>query len=340
MQAKYQRYYDALKGKDFSSPISGYNNAISTSKSKMDTAQSIINSSVWVEKGLEIIKSSVFPSLNSQVQNIESGLSALSTVAGKVNELISCLDVIKECDKELDSLGGKWTYTEDGSATESEVNSHNNKIDELNRKITEQENKADSIISAINAITVTNTASATSASFSTIMTDLKENTSLESKKQEFLGSLDDDSWWVDPSYSTKAKELLCFDNTTGDIIKEGDTIYLKPGETRILTVRVPHNAGRVKQVIRTTAWKPSGTNVVSTLSDINPDPNVVEYVNYKSNRNVWPSDLSVLETTSYDWIITANREGTVSISQTCEYKVHDNGGTPKAMIDINVNVSS
>ena len=336
MQAKYQKYYDALKGKDFSSPIGGYTSAISTSKSKMDSAQSIINSSVWIEKGLEIIKSSVIPSLTTQLQNIESGISALSTVAGKVNELISCLDVIVELDKQLESLGGKWSYTEGGTRTESEVNSHNNQIDEANRKISEQESSADAIIASINGISVSSSASAIAAGFSNIMTELKDSTSLEAKRLAFIGTLNDDSYWTDPNYTKQARALTLFDNTTGEILGEGDSITMKPGETRILTVKLPTDAGKIDQIIRTSAWKPSNSNVVSTLSDVNPDPNVVEYVNFHHNH--YPKDTSVLHANYYDWIITANQKGEVQISQTCLFKREEGGPCPKAMVDIHVSV--
>ncbi len=336
MQAKYQKYYDALKGKDFSSPIGGYTSAISTAKSKMDSAQSIINSSVWIEKGLEIIKGSVMPSLTSQTQNIESGISALSTVAGKVNELVSCLDVINELDKQLESLGSKWTYTEGGSKTESEVNSHNNQIDEVNKKIKDQESAADAIIAAINGISVSSSASATAAGFSNIMTELKDSTSIEAKKAAFIGTMNDDSYWTDPNYTKQARALTLFDNTTGEILGEGDSITMKAGETRILTVKLPVDGGNINEIIRTSAWKPSGTNVVSTRSDVNPDPNVVEYVNFHYNH--YPADRSVLHSNYYEWIITANQKGEVQISQTCLYTREEGGPCPKAMVDIHVSV--
>ena len=130
---------------------------------------------------------------------------------------------------------------------------------------------------------------------------------------------------------------MCFDNTTGEILKEGDTIYMKPGETRILTVRLPYNAGEIKKVIRTTADGNDAYragNIATARSDINPDPNVVDYVNYKPWSRHTPEGVD-LHTNYYDWIITAKADGTVQISQTCEYN-NTSGGTPKAMVDLNL----
>lgn len=338
MKSNYQRYYSALKDKDFSSPISQYNSALNQIKTKMDKAEEIINSSEWIEKGLEIIKSSVLPSLKNQKEQIEKGMVALQEAATKVKELVSKLGELEQLENQLSSLGSRWTYTEGGSYSLNDVNNHNNEITNVEQNIRNKETEIDNLISAINNISFEY--NSYQSAFTTIMENLKDNTDMEARKAEFLGSIDDDSWYIDPSYAHKAKELLLFDNTTGEILKEGDTINMKVGETRVLTVRVPHNAGRVKQVIRTSAWKPDDSNVVSVRSDINPDPNVVEYVNYKPDRNVWPQDMSILHTNSYDWIITANQEGGVQVSQTCEYKVEENSGTPKAMVDIHVNVTS
>ena len=51
MKAQYQKYLDALKGKDFSGPASSYSSSFSTANTKLSSAESIINSSSWIEKG-------------------------------------------------------------------------------------------------------------------------------------------------------------------------------------------------------------------------------------------------------------------------------------------------
>ena len=256
MESKYQKYYDALKGKDFSSPISKYSAALSNAKTKVNSAETIINSSQWIEKGLEIIKGSVLPSLKEQETQLETGITALTNAVSKIGSLVSKLE-------ELEQACSDYNNCED----EEKKPSYRDKVSSC-------ESACDSLISEINGISFE--FKDTKSAFSTIITELKDSTDIAARKAAFLGSLDDNSWYIDPAYATKAKELLLFDNTTGEILKEGDLLNMKVGETRILTVRLPHNAGRVKQLIRTTAWQPSGSNVVSTRSDLNPDPNVVE----------------------------------------------------------------
>ena len=334
MKEKYQKYYDKLKDKDYGSFVSKYKMALTTVKTKMDNIESTISSSRWTEKGIKLIKSSVIPSLKSQVSGIDTGLNSLENACSRVKTLVTKL-------ANLDSLCKSLEHAENvyNNASEENKSSALSNVNYYKERVEKTEQEIDALIADINGISVD--IKDVSVKFAESMETLKEYNSLEALKQEFLGSLDDDSWYIDPAYAHKAKELLLFDNTTGEILKEGDTLNMKVGETRVLTVRVPHNAGRVKQVIRTSAGGDSSFldgRVVKAVSDINPDPNVVERVNYKYSI-YWPKDMSILRTTSYDWIITATEKGSVQISQTCEYKVEENSGTPKAMVDIRVNVA-
>lgn len=334
MKEKYQKYYAKLKDKDYSSFVSKYKMSLTTVKTKMDSVANTISSSRWTEKGIKLIKSSVIPSLKSQVTGIDTGLNSLENACSKVKTLVVKLSNLESLCKSLEHAENVYNNaSEEGkSSALSNVNYYKERVEKTEQEI-------DALIADINGISVD--IKDVSTTFAETMETLKEYNSLEALKQEFLGSLDDDSWYIDPAYAHKAKELLLFDNTTGEILKEGDTLNMKVGETRVLTVRVPHNAGRVKQVIRTSAGGDDtflSGHVVKAKSDINPDPNVVERVNYKYSV-YWPQDMSILRTTSYDWIITATEKGGVQISQTCEYKVEENSGTPKAMVDIHVNVS-
>ena len=316
MDSKYQKYYDGLKGKDFGSIVSKYTTAISEVKSKIDGVEATLATDGWSEKGLDLIKNSILPSLKAKETEINAGISTLSTVASKISNLQSKLESLKnEC----------AAYN---NCKEEEKSSYRSKINSLEKEI-------DGIISEINGISLE--FNDTSSTFSSYMDTLKEMTSLAGLKAEFLGDVNDTSkYFVDPAFAHKAKELVLFDNTTGEILHEGDTIRLKPGETRILTVRLPYNAGNIDKVVRTTADGDSNYrsgNVITAKSDINPDPNVVDYVNYKFG-NHWPAGVD-LHTNYYDWIITANGSGNATASQTCEYR-NTNGDTPKAMVDINV----
>lgn len=176
--------------------------------------------------------------------------------------------------------------------------------------------------------------------------------SLEAKKAAFAGDVNDASqFYIDPSYSKKLAHMTCFDNSTGEILKDGDTITLKPGETKILTVKLPDYCGEIDYVYRTTAQEDK-SGVISNRSDIDPDPNKVDYVRWEPgnpNRQFHlPSSNVSLKFNTYDWIITANRDGTFLASQTCEFKSHgtDSSGKvykysgKKAMVALNVVVKS
>ncbi|MBP5678430.1 MAG: hypothetical protein J6X28_01200 [Bacilli bacterium] len=168
------------------------------------------------------------------------------------------------------------------------------------------------------------------------------STDIAAKKKAFIGDVDDTSkYFIDPRYPNMKKDLRCFDNDTGEEITDGTVVNMKVGETKVLTVAVPYNAGAVKRIIRTTAADVSSRTdthkITSSKSDINPDPNKVDYVNYQSAYNHWPEGVD-LHTNYYDWIITADKTGKREISQTCEYE--STAGTPKSMIGIVVNITN
>ena len=322
MQSKYQKYYSALKGKDLTSPLSGYRSALSNVENQINNINSTINSSVWEEKGMTLLKEKIIPKLEQEEKILENGIDSLTKAVSKINSLESKLNELENACYALNNCSedNKSIYQSRVYRIENEIEGLINEINSI--EIEEYEEEKETIVNEID--------------------DLSKYTDIQKKKQAFLGSLDDDSWSVDPTYANKAKELLLFDNTTGEILKEGDLLNLKVGETRVLTVRIPHNAGHVKEVKRTSAGgeeKFINGRVVKAKSDINPDPNVVDYVNYKQDQYHIPEGVD-LKTISYDWIITATEPGEVQISQTCEYTVEENNGMPKAMVDINVNVSA
>ena len=165
-----------------------------------------------------------------------------------------------------------------------------------------------------------------------------------SSVEEFVGDYSDRSlYYIDPVYSRSSKPLDVYDNTTGKIYKAGDLVEMHLGETRILTVRLPYLAGYPTKIIRISDSGDksfSSGKVVKTQCDIDPDPQIIDYVNYKYNnrRGHWPGnrkDSPLLQTNHYDWIVTALGTGECKISQTCEYRaIKSNGasnGIPKAM---------
>ena len=179
-------------------------------------------------------------------------------------------------------------------------------------------------------------------------TDTENLTDLEAKKKAFMGDVNDSSqFYIDPNYSNKLAHMTCFDNTTGQILSDNDVITLKPGETRILTVKLPDYCGEIDYVFRTTAQEDK-SGVIANRCDIDPDPNNVDYIRWEpgnaSRQFHYPSGNINLKFNTYDWIITAQKDGTFLASQTCEFKSHgtDSSGKKykysgkKAMVAIKV----
>ena len=169
---------------------------------------------------------------------------------------------------------------------------------------------------------------------------------IAAKKQEWLGDVDDKSrytYYQGNNLYSRRNVLEIFDNTTGETWRDdGGSITLKPGETRVLTVKLPTDTGMINQITRTTA-DGSGAyrtgKIVTARSDIDPDPNNVEWVRMVEGVNHKPSNMDLLHNNSYDWIITANNEGSVTASQTVLWSTDQTKGRNlKAMIDVKVNV--
>lgn len=320
MDSKYQQYYNILNGKEFGSYVSSYSSALSDVSAKISSIETTLSTSY--EKGLDYIKSTTLPNVKAQVSGIEQGMQALSSAASKCAELNTKLSELKSACSSYASC-----KEEDKETYRSKVNSLEGQVDALISEINAISMNCDPVDANGNVIAGAATA---------------DPGSIEALKAAFIGDVDDASnYYIDPAYAKRSKPLLCFDNTTGEILEDGGTIYMKPGETRVLTVRLPNNAGRINQLMRTSADGDSvfrSGKIVTAESDVNPDPNIVDYVNYKSWSNHFPDGVD-LHTNYYDWIITANADGTAQISQTCEY-TNEKGNMPKAMTCLNVIVKS
>ncbi len=378
MKAQYKKYLDALRGKDFSTPAGKYTSALSTANAKLSSAESLINSSEWIEKGLEIIKGSVLPSLKSQASQLESGLSALSQVAGKVNELVSACEALESLDEKLNSLLPRWQYVKDGSKTQSQVNSHNQSIEDTEEQIKNQEATIDGIVASINGISVSFTSS--QAAFSGYISNIREavkdannNTEEEiddssstlltsdgktkysipsdpviaAKKAKFIGDYNDPNNYTHfkgtkAQMKSRKNKLLLFDNTTGEIIESLGEINMKVGEKRVITVKLPSDTGKINRITRTSAFT-KGKSIIKVKSDIDPDPNKVEYVliaEAPKGGGHSPSDTSLLQNNCYDWVIEAVAPGRTSATQTTLWESEDSGTyNLKAMEEIFVNVT-
>ena len=63
MKAKYQKYYDALKGANLSGGVSKISSAVNTAKTGLSSMQTSLSASSWSELGAMTVNSVTIPSL-------------------------------------------------------------------------------------------------------------------------------------------------------------------------------------------------------------------------------------------------------------------------------------
>ena len=183
---------------------------------------------------------------------------------------------------------------------------------------------------------------------STAKMSIPSDPTVAAKKQQWLKDVDDKSqytYYQGNNLYGRRNVLEVFDNTTGESWRDdGKVITMKPGETRVLTIKLPTDTGVINQITRTTAHGNSvyeTGQVVTAKSDIDPDPNNVEWVRMVEGGNHKPSNMELLHNNNYDWIITAKADGTVTASQTVLWSTDQTKGRNlKAMVDVKVNVRS
>jgi hypothetical protein len=314
MESKYQNYYDKLKNQLFSTYTSKYSSTISTVKSKIKSVSTGINTNadVWNEKGLLTLQNSTIPKVLNDLDSVENGLSALSKAVTKCKILVSRLS-------ELDALSRNYDL-----ASEEEKPKYEKKISKL-------ENEIDSIILEINSISMNpnenskKTGLEINNSYTTYESTYNKF-DFSSQKKDFIGDIDDSSQYSKPiNYKNVKTVMTGFDNTTGKVVTNNSTITLKPGETRIITVKLPTNTGMIDELKRTSVGGDStykNGNVVTCQSNVTNSLENIEYVSYKTYDLHIPENVD-LHKNSYDWIITAKENGECTINQICEYTTKD-----------------
>lgn len=334
MESKYQKYYDALKGKDFSSPISKYTSALSNAKTKVESAEAIINSSQWIEKGLEIIKGSILPSLKEQESQMEQGIAALSTAVGKIDSLVGKLEALDAACKSYSSCEDeekKKTYLSKVHSLESEADGIINEINGISFNFTSQKTSFESHISNLEEATKRLEIDFKNRIFSS-------DPAINDKIRKLIGDVDDPNSYeaVHDNLTSFRKDILVIDPETGQTLNRDDVLNMKPGETKRLLVRLPVNTGMIDKISRTTADN-CGSTITRTYSDIDPDPNKVQTV--RRSSNTWPDNMNLLHQNYYEWVITATGTGRKTISQTVEYSTDaSRGANLKAMTRIKINI--
>ena len=71
MKAKYKKYYDALKGKDFSGGISKMSSAVDATETGIAQMQSSMSASGWTELGAITINNTTIPNMVLDVRLIK-----------------------------------------------------------------------------------------------------------------------------------------------------------------------------------------------------------------------------------------------------------------------------
>ena len=118
---------------------------------------------------------------------------------------------------------------------------------------------------------------------------------------------------------------------------------MHPGETRVITVKLPTDTGMIKNITRTTSDGDSAyrsKKYVTARCDIDPDPNNIDYVRLTEKGYHKPANMDWTHNNHYDWVITANAVGGVTATQTTQYTSTNTPGTRnlKAMVDLHVKV--
>ena len=135
MDAKYQKYYDALKGVDLSSKsstlVSGCSNLVNSTK-KLDSQ---ISASAWKELGLEQIKSVVIPSFIQAIGIFQSNCDVLNNACSETNTLVSYLEELQNACTDYDNCPNDEEHQSEKSNLKDKVKNCESKVDSQISKI-------------------------------------------------------------------------------------------------------------------------------------------------------------------------------------------------------------
>jgi len=96
MDAKYQKYYNSLKGVDLTNSASKVSSFCDTLISINSGLETMIATSTWTEKGAAEIKNNVLPALKSGVDIFKSNVSVLSQACSMSKDLASILESLED----------------------------------------------------------------------------------------------------------------------------------------------------------------------------------------------------------------------------------------------------
>lgn len=342
----YKNYYDKLNVS--TSLLTDANNLLNSVESLSDSTTRLtsqVESANWKELGYEEIKLSLIPLLKSEIDLIKNNVSYyLVNICNKsINELLPKLKELKTADEEYEITKEQYNnlneptqkyekaLNQEDVATEktAEYKRYEKRKNELSTTLSEISTKAktlqndiDNLVNIIKGIKLeSNTDEEYAIDNKNETSDDLSLTDIERKKTEFIGDVDNDEYTIASNAGKKAQVLRLFYN--GKELSNKDEIVVKKGETIRITVKLPTTAGKINQLTRTTADGASNwRNYASGYSE----PFVDRY-----NSNTF------LHTNTYDWVITANKTGSTTISQTAEMSTDTFSGI-KSMVVLNLKI--
>lgn len=135
MDAKYQKYYDALKGVDLTSKASSVVNggtSLTTNTAKLDSQ---ISASTWEELGYTQVKTVVVPAFIQAANTCKSNCDVLSNACQETSTLVSLLESLQSACSDYDSCPSDDEHASQKSSLASQVKSCESKVDSQITKI-------------------------------------------------------------------------------------------------------------------------------------------------------------------------------------------------------------
>ena len=328
----YKNYYEKLA--NITSNYSNFSSLFGEFSASFNNILNGISSSTWKELGKLEIENSYSSMVSNYLKVLNKENETLAAVCKGANEIYNSCSKLKVLDSKLSS------YEEGTDAYNScvtEIKSTMSDIDDKVAKLKAIKDDSEKVQKNSSSTTTETPA----IDFSSIDTSNLTNDEIEKLRKVFIGDIDTDPYTVavNATYENfrkykrgiKARTLQLFYN--GKVLKDGDTITIKKGETARITVKLPQDAGKPTLLRRTTAdgYKKGNKNRIWE-----------KYVSAHSTPHMdWRPECRTgtpVRTNHYDWIVTGKKVGQTSISQTAEYSSEASSRYIKAMVELKVNV--
>lgn len=152
MDAKYQSYYDTLKGIDFSAKVTTIVNGCTNFVNSTTKLESNINSSSWKELGLEQIKTVVIPAFVEATNLYKANIDVLANVCSETNVLVTLLDNLNSACSSYNNCSNAEEYKEQKARLKQKVNECETAVENQISKIKGYEGNIQDILIDVNNI--------------------------------------------------------------------------------------------------------------------------------------------------------------------------------------------